>query len=106
MKVPRHSTRRWMRSRTSRSVMAEPRVAGFQRSASSFPLLRRTPRFDNGVYPLHLRRRDGHIRGGLTMRLRHFALATLGAAALVALVFGCATSDGGAAWTAHPTHFG
>jgi len=39
------------------------------------------------------------------MRLRHFTLATLGAAALVALVSGCATSDEWATWKTHPTHF-
>ncbi|OLB94468.1 MAG: hypothetical protein AUH30_17570 [Candidatus Rokubacteria bacterium 13_1_40CM_68_15] len=39
------------------------------------------------------------------MRLRHFTLAALGAAALLVFGSGCATRDEWATWKTHPTHF-
>jgi len=39
------------------------------------------------------------------MRLDHFVLVALGAAALVVFGSGCASSDEWATWKTHPTHF-
>ena len=39
------------------------------------------------------------------MRLRHFALVALGAAAFLVFGSGCATRDEWATWKTHPTHF-